>query len=153
MKSVVSLHTVISRINEINAALAPPVAATAPTTPAAPATGTTTSGGSGDFASMLQGAMTPGAAGATGVAGTAAVPASGSLGQKMVAIASREVGQAESPPGSNNSPRIAQYRSATAGSPGPGPWCAYFTSWVAREAGAPVGPNGSGFGSVDALYA
>ena len=59
---------------------------------------------------------------------------------------------AESPPGSNNSPRIAQYRSATAGAPGPGPWCAYFTSWAAKEAGAPVGPNGSGFGSVDALY-
>jgi hypothetical protein len=71
----------------------------------------------------------------------------------MVAIAAREVGVAESPPGSNNSPRIAQFRSATAGSPGPGPWCANFTSWVAREAGAPVGPNGGGFGSVDALYA
>jgi hypothetical protein len=59
---------------------------------------------------------------------------------------------AESPPGSNNSPRIAQYRAATAGSPGPGPWCAYFTSWAAKEAGVPVGPGGSGFGSVDALY-
>jgi hypothetical protein len=151
MRIPVSLPTVIARINEINSALAPPVAPTTATTPAAPATGTT-AGGSGDFASMLQGAMTPGATGATAVAGTAAVPANGSLGAKMVAIAAREVGQAESPPGSNNSPRIAQYRSATAGSPGPGPWCAYFTSWVAREAGAPVGPNGSGFGSVDALY-
>jgi len=152
MRFVVSLPTVIARINELNAALAPPVAAPAPATPAAPATGTST-GGSNNFASMLQGAMAPGAAGATGVAGAAGVPANGSIGAKMVAIASREVGQAESPPGSNNSPRIAQYRSATAGSPGPGPWCAYFTSWVAREAGAPVGPNGSGFGSVDALYA
>src|SRR5215218_5820275 len=150
MRLLVSLHTVIARINELNAAFAPPVAAPS-TTPAAPATGTT-AGGSGDFASMLQGAMSPTAAGATGVAGTAAVPANGSAGQKMVAIAAREVGVAESPPGSNNSPRIAQYRSATAGSPGPGPWCAYFTSWVAHEAGVPVGPNGSGFGSVDALY-
>jgi len=64
-----------------------------------------------------------------------------------------EVGQAEQPPGSNNSPRIAQYRTATAGAPGPGPWCAYFTSWLARGAGVPVGDHGQGFGSVDALYA
>jgi hypothetical protein len=147
MQVAVSLHTVIARINELNAAFAPPVAAPAATTPAAPTTSGT--GSSGDFASMLQGAMTPGAA---GVAGAAPVAAGGSVGAKMVAIAAREVGVAESPPGSNNSPRIANYRSATAGAPGPGPWCAYFTSWVAREAGVPVGPNGGGFGSVDALY-
>jgi hypothetical protein len=147
---VVSLQTVVARINELNTALAPPVAATAPTTPAAPASsGTSGSGDQSQFASMLQGAMAPGATGATGAA---AVPSGGSAGQKMVAIAAREVGVAESPPGSNNSPRIAEYRSATAGNPGPGPWCAYFTSWVARQAGVPVGPNGSGFGSVDALY-
>jgi hypothetical protein len=101
---------------------------------------------------MLQGAMAPGATGAA--AGPAAVGAQGgSAGQKIVALARGEIGVKESPPGSNNSPRIAQYREATAGAPGPGPWCAYFTSWAAREAGVPVGPNGSGFGSVDALYA
>jgi len=143
----VSLQTVIARISEINAALAPPIASTTTATPPPPAAGTTSTGSQGQFASMLQGAMAPGAAG-----GVAAVPAGGSVGQKMVAIAAAEVGVKESPPGSNNSPRIAQYRSATAGAPGPGPWCAYFTSWVAREAGAPIGPNGSGFGSVDALY-
>ena len=149
-----SLQTVVARIQELNAALVPPVAASSTATPVAPAAGTTsTTGGSTDssqFASMLQGAMGTGAT--TGASGAAAVGASGSVGQKIVAIASREVGQAESPPGSNNSPRIAQYRSATAGSPGPGPWCAYFASWAAKEAGAPVGPGGSGFGSVDALY-
>jgi CHAP domain len=147
MQAPVSLHTVIARIQELNAAFAPPVVATTPTAPVSPATGAE---GSNQFASMLQGAMAPGAAGA---AGLGAVPANGSVGAKMVAIAAREVGVAESPPGSNNSPRIAHYRSATAGAPGPGPWCAYFTSWVAREAGVPVGPNGGGFGSVDALYA
>ena len=145
-----SLHTVIARINELNAAFAPPVAPAPPAAPAAPASSST--GGSptsNEFASMLQGAMGPAAA-----TGPAAVGApGGSVGQKIVALAQGEIGVKESPPGSNNSPRIAEYRAATAGAPGPGPWCAYFTSWAAREAGAPVGPSGSGFGSVDALYA
>jgi len=149
MRFPVSLPSVIARISELNSAFAPPVAAPAPTTAAAPTTGGA-AGDSSQFSSMLQGAMAPGAAAGAGAA--APVAGGGSVGQKMVAIAAREVGVAESPPGSNNSPRIAQYRSATAGSPGPGPWCAYFTSWVARQAGAPVGPSGSGFGSVDALY-
>ena len=70
----------------------------------------------------------------------------------MTTIAAAELGQSEQPPGSNDSPRIAQYRTATAGS-GVGPWCAYFVSWVARQAGTPLGDNGEGFGSVDALYA
>ena len=61
-------------------------------------------------------------------------------------------GVAEQPPGSNDSPRIAQYRQATAGS-GVGPWCAYFTSWAARETGVPLGDNGQGFGRVDDVYA
>ena len=67
-------------------------------------------------------------------------------------LVQQEVGVAEQPPGSNDSPRIAQYRQATAGS-GVGPWCAYFTSWAAREAGVPLGDNGQGFGRVDDVYA
>jgi CHAP domain len=63
-----------------------------------------------------------------------------------------ELGQVESPPGSNNSPRIAMYRAATAGAPGPGPWCAYFVSWAAKEAGMPLFDRGQGHGSVDHLY-
>ena len=92
--------------------------------------------------------------GTTATAATAPVgPVSGSsVGARMVAAAAGEVGQAEQPPGSNNSPRIAQYRSATAGNPGPGPWCAYFVSWAARQAGAPLGNMGQGFGSVDQLW-
>jgi hypothetical protein len=70
----------------------------------------------------------------------------------MLAAAQAEVGQAEQPPGSNDSPRIAEYRTATAGS-GVGPWCAYFVSWAAQQAGAPVGEQGQGFGAVSALHA
>ena len=72
-------------------------------------------------------------------------PAS-SAGQAIVNAVRGEVGVKEQPPGSNDSPRIAQYRQATAGSPGPGPWCAYFASWACRQAGVPVGDHGEGFG-------
>jgi hypothetical protein len=134
----VSIDAVMSRIAELNSAFVPP--APQPSAPAAPATGDS------PFAGMLQGAM-----GANGVAAPAPA-AGGSAGQRILAAAQGEVGQAESPPGSNDSPRIAMYRQATAGS-GVGPWCAYFTSWAAAQAGVPVGERGQGFGSVDALYA
>jgi hypothetical protein len=86
-------------------------------------------------------------------AGTAAPAAGGTAaGQAMVNLAAQEVGQAEQPPGSNDSPRIAQYRQATAGS-GVGPWCSYFVSWAARQSGVPLGENGQGFGRVDDVWA
>jgi hypothetical protein len=78
--------------------------------------------------------------------------AGGTAGLRALQAAQAEVGVTEQPPGSNDSPRIAMYRQATAGS-GVGPWCAYFTSWAAAQAGAPLGEAGQGFGSVDALYA
>ena len=66
-------------------------------------------------------------------------------GQAMLAaVPRRGRRQAEQPPGSNDSPRIAQYRQATAGAPGPGPWCAYFVSWAARQAGVPIGDSRPG---------
>ena len=102
---------------------------------------------------MLSSAMGPGATGALSPVAPVAGAGAGGPGAAIVAAASGEVGQAEQPPGSNDSPRIAQYRSATAGAPGPGPWCAYFASWACRQAGVPVGDHGEGFGSVDALYA
>jgi len=80
----------------------------------------------------------------------AALGGAGTRGQQIAAIATAELGVAESPPGSNDAPRIAEYRTATAGS-GVGPWCAYFTSWVAAQAGVPIGPNGSGMGYVPTL--
>jgi hypothetical protein len=81
------------------------------------------------------------------------VPPGGTpAGQAMLNVVRNEVGQAEQPAGSNDSPRIAQYRQATAGS-GVGPWCAYFVSWAARQAGAPLGDAGQGFGRVDDVWA
>ncbi|WP_210493769.1 CHAP domain-containing protein [Patulibacter sp. SYSU D01012] len=76
----------------------------------------------------------------------------GGGGEAMVAAARTKLGVAEQPPGSNDSPEIKTFRDAVAGAPGPGPWCAYFVSWAAKQAGTPVGDNGSGFGSVDAMW-
>jgi hypothetical protein len=133
----VSLESVLTRISEINTAFSPPqapVQAPAQTSPAS-------------FTDALNGAMGSGATGAVAPVG------GGDVGSRMVQIARNEIGQAEQPPGSNNSTRIADYRSATQGAAPGAPWCAYFASWVARQAGAPLGDQGQGFGSVDQLYA
>ena len=53
-------------------------------------------------------------------------------GNRIVAAAESQIGQAEQPPGSNESPAIAEYRTATAGAAPGAPWCAYFASWAAR---------------------
>lgn len=148
-----SLALALARIDQIERALVPPdVAAMSATVGGAAAPGANAAtasaaalGGPGSFASALQGALPPGVVAGPGFAGSS--PASA-----ICTIAGGEVGQAEQPPGSNDSPRIAQYRTATAGS-GVGPWCAYFVSWAARQAGEPLGDNGEGFGSVDQLYA
>jgi len=136
-----SLDVTLARIAEIHTMLAPRQPAQAK--PAAT-----------QFSGQLLDAQTGlGTQAATTVAPTAAVPAAGtSGGQAIVALVQKEVGQAEQPPGSNDSPRIAQYRQATAGS-GVGPWCAYFTSWAAREAGVPLGDQGQGYGRVDDVWA
>lgn len=74
-------------------------------------------------------------------------------GSRMVALAQREIGVGETS-GNNDSPRIREYRSATAGAQDtPGPWCAYFVSWLAKEAGAPIGAGGNGTGYVPTLEA
>ena len=64
-----------------------------------------------DFSAMLR-AASAGAATATGAAGPVApVTATGNgVGARMVALAQAEVGQAEQPPGSNDSARIATYQ-------------------------------------------
>lgn len=115
---------------------------TAPLQPAA----TTASSGTA-FARQLGSAMTPAAGAQQAASLDPASLGNAGTGQKIAAIATAELGVAEQPPGSNDAPRIATYRTATAGS-GVGPWCAYFTSWVAQQAGVPVGPNGQGIGYV-----
>jgi hypothetical protein len=141
----VSLDTALARIAETNALLAPP---------AAPPVALPPQGGNGSFAGVLKTAMggAVGASPAAGPAGAAPIPAGGGVGSRVVAIAQREMGQKEAPMGSNNSPRIAQYRIAVPGGP-VGPWCAYFASWVAKQAGVPLGQNGQGFARVDDVWA
>ncbi|HTC60772.1 MAG TPA: CHAP domain-containing protein [Solirubrobacteraceae bacterium] len=75
-----------------------------------------------------------------------------SAGARIVAIAESQLGQTEQPPGSNESPAIAQYRTATEGAVPGAPWCAYFASWVARQAGEPLGAQGQGIGDVSDIW-
>jgi hypothetical protein len=154
-----SIEAVIARIGEIEAAIAPPrpePVAPAPTRPFTQDLGRATSGVPAALTAALPGAsaLTPMApvTALTPTAATIAPGAGATVGARMVALAQAEVGQTEQPPGSNDSPRIAEYRKATAGS-GVGPWCNYFVSHLAQQAGAPLGEAGQGFGLVDATYA
>jgi hypothetical protein len=89
---------------------------------------------------------------AEGVAGVAAPGSASGPGARIVAIAESQIGQAEQPPGSNESPAIAQYRTATEGAIAGAPWCAYFASWAARQAGEPIGSQGQGLGEVSEIW-
>ena len=149
-----SLEVTLSRITQLQSLLSPPVAATGGATVVAPVPPTAAPAGAPAgaptaFASLLgqQGPTT-----ALPVAG--AMPATGgtNAGRAALAAAQKEIGVTEQPPGSNDAPRIAQYRKSTAGSM-VAPWCAYFVSWAAREAGAPLGDSGQGFGAVSDVWA
>jgi hypothetical protein len=131
-----SVEAVISRIEEIQRGLQPATpAATPPAQSFASVMGTTAN---------VPGSPAPGAAAGWTPAGAGAPAA--------VQAAEGEVGQAEQPPGSNDAPRIAEYRTAVAGA-GVGPWCAQFVSWCAKQAGTPLGEAGQGFQSVEAVAA
>jgi hypothetical protein len=73
---------------------------------------------------------------------------SGTGNSNVLAAAETQVGASEQPPGSNDGPQIATYRTAVAGAQPGEPWCAYFASWSAAQAGTPLGFNGEGLGSV-----
>ena len=131
-----SLPAILERIAQIDQIVAPK--------PPASAGGSSSSG----FLTALNDGIQRGSS----LAAPAAAPAApGSGGSGALAAAQSQVGVSEQPPGSNDGPQIADYRTATAGS-GVGPWCAYFTSWAAAQAGVPLGEAGQGFGSVSALY-
>ena len=131
-----SLPAILERIAQIDQIVAPK--------PPASAGGSSSSG----FLTALNDGIQRGSS----LAAPAAAPAvAGAGGSGALAAAQSQVGVAEQPPGSNDGPQIAEFRTATAGS-GVGPWCAYFTSWAAAQAGVPLGEAGQGFGSVSALY-
>lgn len=121
----------------------------APTGSAALETGTPVLGntGVGALAGTSGLADTPGLAGTSALASPTSTP-----GQQIVRIAESQLGQTEQPPGSNESPAIAMYRTATAGAIPGAPWCAYFASWAARQAGEPLGSGGEGLGSVAQVW-
>jgi hypothetical protein len=125
----VSLQSVVARVQQIESELRGPA-------PAAQPQAISTSV---PFASLLAAARTR-----LPTAQTSQLVA----GERIVEIAAREIGQTEID-GSNDSARIAQYRSAVAGYHSEHErWCADFASWVAQQAGVPYGPTGGGFSSV-----
>ena len=127
---IADLQSMIQQVGSPTAA-APPTASTA-----APVT---------SFASMLD------AAGATGSVPGVTSPFGSTAGSRTLAVAQTQIGQAEQPPGSNDGPAMATYRTAVEGSYAGAPWCAYFVSWCAAQAGTPIGDRGQGLGSVAAI--
>jgi len=73
--------------------------------------------------------------------------------QRIVLLATREwqKGVRETPDGSNQSPDISRYLTATQGSVHGAAWCAYFVSYIARRAGVPIGSQGQGMGYVGSI--
>lgn len=137
-----SVESVMTRIAELQQAIDPSRATAASRGPTAEL--------STDFQAVLGQASVYHPTGLSQTGG--ASPLGGtSVGARALAFAQQEVGVAEQPPGSNDSPRIAEYRTSTAGS-GIGPWCGYFVSWAAKQAGAPLGEAGQGFGAVSAAW-
>ncbi len=171
-----SIETTLARVSAIKQAIADP-AALIGSTAATGGTAAPSQTGEGTFAQALSQASASQAPTATaasagtesidGLSGTtgtypyglsgvgsisSSVAPSGGVGEQIVRIAESQLGQTEQPPGSNESPAIAQYRTATAGAMPGAPWCAYFASWVARQAGEPIGAGGQGLGAVSEVW-
>jgi CHAP domain len=154
-----SLDTTLARIAAIETALYPKPAETGGLSGSSAATGTAAAerGGasssppsaSSQTFSQLLGQATLG--GSSSLLGLPPTTIAASPGLAAVEAARTQVGQTEMPPGSNESPRITEYRSAVQGAV-VGPWCADFASWCAAQAGTPLGDNGEGFQSVSALW-
>jgi hypothetical protein len=155
-----SLDTALQRVAAINQAITNPAALEAQTGGAVAPEAAPSTSGTGTFAATLASANAGYGAGAVNYSPTGAslTPVSALNGQppgggsRILAAAESQIGQTEQPPGSNESPAIAEYRAATAGAAPGEPWCAYFASWAARQAGTPLGPQGEGLGSVSAIW-
>jgi hypothetical protein len=147
-----SVESVLARVATIEQAIANPALLAANGgagtggTPA-PVAAEPSTGGGVSFAQALHSAGASAPASALGAPGAA-----GGAGAQIVRIAESQIGQTEQPPGSNESPAIAAYRTATAGAVPGAPWCAYFASWAARQAGEPLGASGEGLGSVAQIW-
>lgn len=90
----------------------------------------------------------------TARAATTTQTADGSTADRMLQLARQELAKGVQETGANNdSPDIARYRTATQGAVAGAPWCAYFVSYIAKQAGAPIGLNGEGMGLVDNVTA
>lgn len=85
------------------------------------------------------------------IATTAPAQGAGTVGSRLLQAAIPEVGQREET--NNDGAAIAKYRSSTRGAYPGAPWCAYFVSWAAQQAGAPLGEEGQGYGSVREIRA
>jgi hypothetical protein len=113
-----------------------------------------------DGATPLSGPSLGGSLGATALpywlsqlsSSQSAAPVTGTgAGARALAAAETQLGVAEQPPGSNDGPQLATYRSAVAGAQPGEPWCAYFASWAAAQGGQPLGASGQGLGSVQEI--
>ena len=70
--------------------------------------------------------------------------------EKVVRIASGEIGVHEEPMGSNSGPRVRQYQRATFLGGTNWPWCAAWVCWVWKQAGHPLPyPTASAYGMLD----
>lgn len=150
-----SLETTLARIAAIETALYPQGATSSGGVSSTGATSGTSGTSSEDFSQLLGEAAGGSSASTLATGSTSSLLGIGSTSSSaplaMVAAARTQVGQAEIPRGSNESPRITEYRGAVQGAQ-VGPWCADFASWSAAQAGIPLGENGEGFQSVAALW-
>ncbi len=94
-------------------------------------------------------------AGAQASQGQALLPVQGSgAAAQIVSLARAELAKGVTEANhSNTGADISRYASATRGATLPNPWCAYFVSYIARQAGVPIGYGGSGEGYVPDIRA
>ena len=147
-----SVSDALARVAELQRFAAVPAApATAPADPAAFGTTLESLLGLGPQDPTVSSLATtfPGLASSLGLTGAPGTPPGGA---RALQIAQAEIGQAEDAPGSNDSARIAAYRTATDGAYAGAPWCAYFVSWAAAQAGIPIGDRGQGYGAVEQIH-